>query len=166
MARRTWLGEFPGGVLEINAYDDDPADGHPGVYLEIYGPADDTQRGDEMRYRPTAIGYLRTDVSGAARFQDEALIRKLATRLGYDFADMIVYDPKFGRPPLARLKAQAGRVGARAVIAPGLEHFEGGQVPASLTERLDVITVWPEATYERRPVPPLPTLPPSKVNGA
>ncbi|WP_306363918.1 hypothetical protein [Nocardia sp. CC227C] len=166
MARRTWLGEFPGGVLELNAYDDDPADGHPGVYLEMHGAVDDALRGDEMRYRPTAVGYLRTDISGAARLQDEALIRKLAARLGYDFADMIVYDPKFGRPPLARLKAQVGRLGARAVIAPGLEHFEGGQIPGSLTELVDVVTVSPEATFEHRAVLPLPNLPPRKANGA
>lgn len=25
MAKRTWIGEFPGGVLELDAYDDDPA---------------------------------------------------------------------------------------------------------------------------------------------
>ncbi|WP_306363766.1 hypothetical protein [Nocardia sp. CC227C] len=153
MTRRSRLGEFPGGVLEINAYDDDPADGQPGVYLEIYHAADDAQRGTEMRYRATAIGYLRTDISGVAQFRDEGQIRKLAARLGYDFADMIVYDPKFGRPPLARLKAQATRLDADAVIVPGPEHFEGGQVPGSLVRQVDVITVTPEETYARCAVP-------------
>ncbi|MBF6182471.1 hypothetical protein IU481_29020 [Nocardia otitidiscaviarum] len=118
-----------------------------------------------MRYRPTAIGYLRTDVSGMARFQDESRIRELSTRIGYDFADMVVHDPKFGRPPLARLKTQAARLGALAVIVPGLEHFEGGRVPGSLTERIDVVTVCPEATYESRTMQS-PELPPSKANGA
>ncbi|SUA76857.1 Uncharacterised protein [Nocardia otitidiscaviarum] len=166
MARHSRLGEFPGGVLEINAYDDDPVDGHPGVYLEIYHAADDAQRGTEMLYQATAIGYLRTDISGVAQFWDESQIRKLAARLGYDFADMIVYDPKFGRPPLARLKAQATRLDAEAVIVPGPEHFEGGQVPGSLVRQVDVITVTPEETYARRAMPPLPDLPPGKANGA
>ncbi|WP_282778110.1 MULTISPECIES: hypothetical protein [unclassified Nocardia] len=165
MARRSRLGEFPGGVLEISAYDDDPVDGHPGVYLEIYHAADDTQRGTEMRYHATAIGYLRTDVSGVAQFWDESQIRKLAARLGYDFADMIVYDPKFGRPPLARLKAQATRLDAEAVIVPGLEHFEGGQVPETLVRQVAVITVTPEETYARRATPHPPDLPPGAANG-
>ncbi|QDP83998.1 hypothetical protein FOH10_34400 [Nocardia otitidiscaviarum] len=119
-----------------------------------------------MQYRRTAIGYLRTDVSGIARFHDESQIRTLATRLGYDFADMIVYDPKFGRPPLARLKAQATRLAAEAVIVPGPEHFESGRVPPSLVEKLDVITVTPETTYTRRTTPPSPELPQGRANGA
>ncbi|MBF6235698.1 hypothetical protein IU474_01200 [Nocardia otitidiscaviarum] len=107
-----------------------------------------------MRSRATAIGYLRTDVSGAAQFRDESRIRELAARLGYDFADMIVYDPKFGRPPLARLKAQATRLDAAAVIVPGPEHFEGGHIPASLVEYVDVITVTPEEVCARRAMSP------------
>ncbi|MBF6181684.1 hypothetical protein [Nocardia otitidiscaviarum] len=109
-----------------------------------------------MRSRPTAIGYLRTDVSGTARLRDQHEIHRLAERLGYDFADMIVYDPKFGRPPLARLKAQATRLDAEAVIVPGPEHFDGGRVPESLVGRLDVVTVRPEETYARRAAPPGP----------
>ncbi|SUA76817.1 Uncharacterised protein [Nocardia otitidiscaviarum] len=141
-------------MLEINAYDDDPIDGHPGVYLEIYHAADDAEGGAEMRYRATAIGYLRTDVSGPAQFRDESRIRESAARLGYDFADTIVYDPKFGRPPLARLKAQATRLDAAAVIVPGAEHFEGGHIPESLIGQVDVITVTPEAAYARRSMSP------------
>ncbi len=166
MPRRIRLGEFPGGVLEINAYDDDPTDCHPGVYLESRHADHSAQRGAEMQYRPTAIGYLRTDVSGVARFHDESQIRTLATRLGYDFADMIVYDPKFGRPSLARLKAQATRLAAEAVFVPGPEHFESGRIPPSLVEKLDVITVTPETTYARRATPPSPELPQGRANGA
>ncbi|WP_306356897.1 MULTISPECIES: hypothetical protein [unclassified Nocardia] len=149
MTTRTRLCEFPGGVLELRVYDDArPGVAGPGVYLEL-NSADETERGSEMCGRPTALGYLRTDVSGMARVRDQSRIRTLASRLGYDFADMIVYDPKFGRPPLARLKAQATRLDAVAVIVPGPEHFEGGQVPAGLVEQLDVITVNPEVTYAR-----------------
>ncbi|WP_306361489.1 hypothetical protein [Nocardia sp. CC227C] len=134
---RTGLFVFPGGVLE---YQERP-------------------RRVPMRSRPTAIGYLRTDVSGTARLRDQREIRRVAARLGYDFADMIVYDPSFGRPPLARLKAQATRLDAEAVIVPGPEHFDGGRVPESLVERLDVITVRPEQTYARCAVPPDPDSP-------
>ncbi|MFE3051962.1 hypothetical protein [Nocardia sp. NPDC059239] len=75
---------------------------------------------------------------------------------------MVVYDPKSGRPPLARLKAQATRLDAEAVIVPGPEHFADGQIPSSLVRRLDVITIHPEETYARRAVLPLPDLPPVK----
>ncbi|AYF79079.1 hypothetical protein D7D52_16070 [Nocardia yunnanensis] len=119
-----------------------------------------------MRYKPTALGYVRTDVSGIAQLWDESQVRNLAKRFGYDFADMIVYDPKSGRPPLARLRAQATRLDAEAVIVPSPEHFEGGEVPGTLVQQLDVITVSPEATYARRAMPPLRDLPPVQADGA
>lgn len=102
-----------------------------------------------MKFRPTAVGYLRTDVSGATRLVDESEIRKVADRLGYDFADMIVYDPVFQRPPLARLKAQTTRLSASAVIVPSLDHFVPPSVPEELVLALDVITVSPHNTYAR-----------------
>lgn len=119
-----------------------------------------------MRYKPTCLGYIRTDVSGLAQLWDQSQIRKLATRLGYDFTDMVIYDPRFGRPPLARLKAQATRLDAEAVIVPSPEHFEGGDIPGTLVQQLDVITVNPEETYARRTMPPLRDLPPAKADGA
>ncbi|WP_084654909.1 hypothetical protein [Nocardia altamirensis] len=67
---------------------------------------------------------------------------------------MVIYDPKFGRPPLARLKAQAFRLAAEAIIVPSVEHFAGGQVPEMLVKQLDVITVTPEQTYARWATPP------------
>lgn len=102
-----------------------------------------------MRYRPAALGYLRTDVSGVGQLWDEHQIRSLATKLGYDFCGMIIYDRKTERPPLARVKAQATRLQAEAVITPGTNHFEGGIVPRDLVQQVDVITVHPEATYAR-----------------
>ncbi|KZM69393.1 hypothetical protein [Nocardia terpenica] len=102
-----------------------------------------------MLLRPTAVGYLRTDVSRLAQLWDQSQIRKLASKLGYDFADMVVFDPKFGRPPLARLKAQVTRLGAEAVIVPSPEHFAAGEIPNDLVLRVDVVTVSPEKTYAR-----------------
>lgn len=94
-----------------------------------------------VRYRPTALGYLRTDVSGIGQLWHESQIRRLAAQLGFDFAEMVVYDPQSGRPPLARLRTQAARLDAEAVIVPGPEHFEGGRVPGALVRRMKVIAV-------------------------
>ncbi|MFE3060787.1 hypothetical protein [Nocardia sp. NPDC059239] len=165
---RTWLFQFPGGVLELQSTGDDCED-CSGFYLEIHGHIaldGHEDRVTVMRYKPTCLGYLRTDVSGAAQLWDQSQIRKLATRLGYDFADMVVYDPSFGRPALARLKAQATRLDAEAVIVPGPEHFEGGEIPATLVQQLDVITVTPEETYARPTMPPLRDLPPARADRA
>ncbi|GAB4589429.1 hypothetical protein [Nocardia sp. IFM 10818] len=127
MVWRTQLVAFPGGVLETRVYEDE-AD-------------EDSDEGVRMRYRPTALGYLRTDVSGIAQLWDESRIRELAERLGYDFAGVVVYDPGSGRAPLARLKAQAKRLDAEAVVVAGPEHFDGGRIPESLERQFDVFTV-------------------------
>ncbi|MET9490976.1 hypothetical protein [Nocardia sp. NPDC006630] len=156
MTWRTRLVQFPGGLLEVLAYEGESAN-EPGVYMEHFLPVGqngDRPQGEAMLYKPTALGYLRTDVSGASRFWDESQIRDLAARLGYDFSGMVRYDPLSGRRPLARLKAQATRLDAQAVIVPGSDHFEGGQVPQSLLRQLDLIIVSPEETHTRRPTSP------------
>ncbi|MFE3058802.1 hypothetical protein [Nocardia sp. NPDC059239] len=168
MTRRTRLFEFPGGVLELQSTGDESED-YSGFYLEVHGHIaldGHEDRGAVMRYKPTCLGYLRTDVSGVAQLWDQSQIRKLATRLGYDFADMVVYDPRFVRPPLARLRAQATRLDAEAVIVPSPEHFEGAEIPGTLVQQLDVITVNPEQTYARRAMPPIRDLPPAEADGA
>ncbi|MEC3917484.1 hypothetical protein [Nocardia sp. CDC160] len=162
---RTRLFHFPGGVLELQSHGDE--DNHSGFYLEIHMPSDGYEtRGAVMRYKPTCLGYLRTDVSGLAQLWDQSQIRNLATRLGYDFADMVIYDPRFGRPPLARLKAQATRLDAEAVIVPSPKHFEGAEIPGTLVQQLDVITVTPEETYARRMMPPLRDFPSARADRA
>ncbi|MEC3919746.1 hypothetical protein [Nocardia sp. CDC160] len=154
--------------MELQSHGDE-SDDHCGFYLEIHGhialDGHDDQ-GAVMRYKPTALEYLRTDVSGIGQQWDESEIRRLAQRYGYDFADMVTYDPNSGRPPLARLKAQATRLDAEAVFVPSLEHFEDGESPASLVQKLDIVTVHPEETYARRPMPPLRNIPPVKADGA
>ncbi|MFJ4654670.1 hypothetical protein ACIP5Y_25645 [Nocardia sp. NPDC088792] len=158
MNRGNRLFRFPGGAFELQVTGDESED-HSGFYLELleFNEAEHEfpREGAAMRYKPTALGYLRTDMSGTGQLWDESQVRKLAARLGYDFSGMILYDPRSGRPPLARLKAQATRLSAEAVVVPGPEHFENGQIPGSLVRQLDVITVHPEETYARRAMPPL-----------
>ncbi|MGW4124895.1 hypothetical protein [Nocardia sp. NPDC004711] len=155
-------------MLELQSYRDETGD-YSGFHLECHrrieidGHADS---GAVMKYKPVAVGYLRTDVSGAGLLWDQTQIRRLAERLGYDFADMVIYDPKFGRPPLARLKAQATRLDAEAVIVAGPKHFEAAEIPAALVHQLDVITANPEQTYARRAMSPLRDLPPANADGA
>ncbi|MFE3572634.1 hypothetical protein ACFXON_24820 [Bacillus subtilis] len=166
--KRSRLFPFPGGLLELQSYGDESED-CAGFHLEVHGHialAAQDDRGAVMRWKPTCLGYLRTDVSGLAQLWDQTQIRRLATRLGYDFADMVIYDPKFGRPPLARLKAQATRLEAEAVIVPSPDHFDNAEVPGKLVQQMDVITVGPEETYARRALPPLLNLPPVRADGA
>lgn len=164
---QTRLFEFPGGVLEACGHGDE-SDDAPGIYLECQSGDREDYRllGAGMRYKATALGYLRTDVSRISQLWDEAQMRRLASRLGYDFAGIVIYDPLSGRSPLARLKAQATRLDAEAVIVPSPEHFEDGQIPASLVRQLDVITVGPEETYARRAISPLSSRPPLDADGA
>ncbi|GAB2505148.1 hypothetical protein [Nocardia heshunensis] len=151
VSRRTRFFEFPGGLLEVEADQGEEGD-NAGFYLECFGCCDDHHderlQGEVMRYRPTALGYLRADVSGIGQLWDESRIRQTAALLGFDLAGIVVYDPLSGRPPLARLKAQATRLDAEAVIVPELAHFEGGQLPGSILQRLEVITVSPAHTFD------------------
>ncbi|RJO78408.1 hypothetical protein D5S18_05805 [Nocardia panacis] len=100
-----------------------------------------------MSLRPTAIGYLRRDVSGISQVWDETLIRSLAKRLGYDLAKTIAFGPETD-DPIGRLVGSVHKVAAAAVIAPGPAHFEG-EIPAALIRACDVVTVAPETTYTR-----------------
>ncbi|WP_405495145.1 hypothetical protein [Nocardia sp. NBC_00511] len=103
--------------------------------------------------KPGAIGYLRQDISGSRQQWDEIQIRSLAARLGYDLRKTVVFGPHTDRP-LHRLRVLVGNLGVEAVIVPGAEHFEGGEVPSELVERADVIIVSPEQTFARWIIPP------------
>lgn len=108
-----------------------------------------------MRFRPTAVGYLRSDVSGIRQAWDEQQIRSRAQRLGYDFAKLVVVDARSGRHLVAALKATITRLDAEAVIVPSARHFEGAAVPDDLVKVADVITVEPEETHARWAIPQL-----------
>ncbi|MGW4120763.1 hypothetical protein [Nocardia sp. NPDC004711] len=117
-----------------------------------------------MRSRPTALGYLRKDVSGIRQAWDETEIRSLAKRLGYDLAKTVTFDERTERP-LVRLCTVVARLDAEVIITPGAEHF-GGEVPADLVGVVDVVTVKPEYTYARWSSGELPDLRPGEVGKA
>ncbi|NEW40334.1 hypothetical protein GV794_03795 [Nocardia cyriacigeorgica] len=113
-----------------------------------------------MRQRPTAVGYLRRDVSGVVQTWDEIRIRGLAKRFGYDLAKTVVFGSVTDHP-VTRLINVVRSLDAEAVVVPGLGHFEG-EVPGRLVSVADLITVKPENTYARWAFEQL-TQPPSGI---
>ncbi|WP_040840271.1 hypothetical protein [Nocardia brevicatena] len=97
--------------------------------------------------RPKALGYLRRDKSGVHQQWDEAQIRALAHRFGYELCKTIVFGPN-AEDPIGELVHAIGRAEAEALFVPGLEHFDG-IVPRTLVSVADVITVTPQRTYAR-----------------
>ncbi|MEU0539971.1 hypothetical protein ABZ319_08860 [Nocardia sp. NPDC005978] len=100
-----------------------------------------------MLGEPTALDYLRADVSGTREEWDTAQTRSVACRLGYVVARTVVFD-QYTDAPVDRLINVVRNLGAEAVIVPSLSHF-GGIVPAALVQAVDLITVEPYATYAR-----------------
>lgn len=96
--------------------------------------------------KPTAIGYLRRDISGAQQLWDETQIRSVARRLGYELAKTVVFDARTEQRA-SRLQVVLEGAAAEAVITPGLAHLDGD--PEQLVRLCDVITVSPENTYAR-----------------
>lgn len=94
--------------------------------------------------KPIAIGYLRSDLSGAAQNWDEIRIRSLAKRYGYDLAKTIVFTARTA-DPLIGLITIVRRINAEAVFVPHRRHL-GVEMPLGTC---DVITVDDESTYAR-----------------
>lgn len=107
----------------------------------------DRGKGVPMRAKPPALGYLRKDVSGVSQDWDEAQMRSLAKRLGYELCKTVTFGAGTDAP-VDRLVDVVRTFGVDAVIAPGLHHF-GNAVPAELVEACDLITVTPQQTYSR-----------------
>ncbi|MEU7144660.1 hypothetical protein ABZ942_34800 [Nocardia sp. NPDC046473] len=99
-----------------------------------------------MTDNPTALGYLRRDISGPQQTWDETQIRSLAKRLGYDLTKTIIFDADT-EYRLEQLETAVQLNQAEAVITPTLEHLEGTADP--LVKACDIITVRPENTYAR-----------------
>jgi hypothetical protein len=72
--------------------------------------------------KPTAIGYLRSDISGTAQNWDEIRMRALKKRYVYDLAKTIVFTPRT-LDPITRLITIIRRTGTKAVT-PHLRHLE------------------------------------------
>lgn len=94
-----------------------------------------------------AIGFLRSDVSGAREQWDRSDIARLASALGYDLVKIVTLGPHTDRP-MYRLQVQLSRLGASTLVTPSLDHF-AGEIPAEIREMADVITVQPEETHRR-----------------
>ena len=101
-----------------------------------------------MPFLPSAIGYLRSDVSGARQPWDENQIRYTAARLGYDLRKIVVFSATTTEP-MRRLRVVVDRLGVDAIVTPGLGHFEPDEVPTELVGSADIVTVSPECVYAR-----------------
>ncbi|MEU7768402.1 hypothetical protein AB0B25_25280 [Nocardia sp. NPDC049190] len=104
-----------------------------------------------MRAKPPALGYLRKDVSGVSQAWDEAQIRSLAKRLGYELAKTVTFGAGTDGP-VGRLVDVVRDLDVDAVISPGLRHFDDA-VPDELVQVCDLITVTPKSTFSRSALP-------------
>ncbi|RDI51926.1 hypothetical protein DFR68_104410 [Nocardia mexicana] len=106
---------------------------------------------------PSAIGFLRQDVSLSRQSWDEIQMRSLAKRFGYDLRKTVVFGLRTDRP-VYRLRGIVRFLEVDAVLVPSIDHFESDEVPAELVGIVDVITVSPEHTYARWATGELPEL--------
>lgn len=102
---------------------------------------------------PTAVGFLRSDISESRRQWDEGRIKNLAFRLGYDLRKIVVFGPHTDRP-IHRLRVLVSRLDVDAIITPNLEHL-GGVAPDEIVQFADVITVETQETYARWIIAPV-----------
>ncbi|WP_405494854.1 hypothetical protein [Nocardia sp. NBC_00511] len=96
---------------------------------------------------PSAVGFLRSDISGTRREHDERQIERTARLKGYDLRKTVVFSENTIRKNY-RLRIALSRAGVDTVIVPSLEHFDG-QVPAEVVAVADIVTISPENTYAR-----------------
>ncbi|MTE16092.1 hypothetical protein [Nocardia aurantiaca] len=102
-----------------------------------------------MGLLPSAVGFLRSDVSGLQQPQDELRIRRAAKRTGYDLRKTIVFSERT-HDRTRRLRVAIDRLGVDAVIVPSTEHFDGRAIPDELLDVATVITVSPGITVARQ----------------
>ncbi|MEV0296044.1 hypothetical protein [Nocardia sp. NPDC050710] len=97
-----------------------------------------------MRSAPTAIGYLRRDISRGTQQWDETGIRARAKCLGYALAKTVVFGDQTDDPE-QRLVNAVRAMDADAVIAPSLAHFDG-EVPETLVRLCELNVIAPRAS--------------------
>lgn len=87
-----------------------------------------------------AIGYVRSDVSGAHQRDDEERLRAHSKRHGFNLRKTIVFGSHTDDPERRLRIILDNMEGVDAVIVPTAEHF-GDEVPAVITERVDIVVV-------------------------
>lgn len=105
-----------------------------------------------MGLLPSAIGFLRSDISGLNQPHDELQIRRAADLTGYDLRKMIVFNEQT-EDRARRLRVAIDRLNVDAVIVPSTAHFDSHDIPAELLAVATVITVSPGSTTARTPLP-------------
>ncbi|MEV0766231.1 hypothetical protein [Nocardia sp. NPDC050435] len=85
-----------------------------------------------MSGKPSAIGYLRTDISRDNQRWDEARMRSAAADCGYNLRKTMAVSSE-SEASLQALVGMVERVGASAVVTPALNHFARREFPADLT---------------------------------
>ncbi|MFI9505623.1 hypothetical protein [Nocardia sp. NPDC052566] len=95
---------------------------------------------------PSAIGFVRQDISGNGRFRDQAAIHELAQGWGFDLLPVIVVGAAVPAPDLMLLQHVVG-YGAAAVIVPSREHIWSAR--RTITDYCDLIIASDEQTWKR-----------------
>ncbi|WP_052314550.1 hypothetical protein [Nocardia thailandica] len=95
----------------------------------------------------SAIGYIRTDISGVGQVWDEEQMRCAADDQGYDLRKTIAFSATTF-DPVARLTAIAADLGVDAVLTPSFAHL-GDVVPERLIRVCAVVVVDPLVVYPR-----------------
>ncbi|MFE3229358.1 hypothetical protein [Nocardia sp. NPDC059228] len=101
-----------------------------------------------MGLLPSAVGFLRSDVSATKQQQDERAIERCARLSGYDLRKIVVFSERT-LEQVHRLRVVVDRTRVDAVIVPSVEHFDARSVPAELLEVAAVLTVSPRDAYAR-----------------
>ncbi|WP_280233843.1 hypothetical protein [Nocardia cyriacigeorgica] len=96
-----------------------------------------------------AVGYLRSDLSGASAAFDRAQIASRATRLGYTLIADVLDHTAATTHRTEHLLALIYTHRAEAVILPALTHLDTGAFDLVLPAA-DIITTQPYETYARR----------------
>ena len=101
-----------------------------------------------MSLLPSAIGFLRSDVSATKQQQDERAIERAARLKGYDLRKTIVFS-EHTKEPVHRLCVAVDRTNADAVIVPSVDHFDSRTVPVELLEVAAVLVIRPDDAHPR-----------------
>ncbi|QVI20061.1 hypothetical protein KHQ06_27915 [Nocardia tengchongensis] len=101
-----------------------------------------------MNPMPSAVGFLRSDVSGLSHVRDELRIRDAAKRTGYDLRKIVVFNDRT-EDRQHRLRVVVDRLRVDAVIVPSIKHFDDHAIPVELLTMAAVITVSPGSTTPR-----------------